>query len=213
MDGGIDYSKYSPEQLRSAAAGIDRHRFPQNYVRLQEEIDRRGEQPPSQQQVLPASREPIWASDVEMPEDGTSARIWRYAALFAAVYWSLGFLVGLAAEHFGRRPPWIGIVTIMVAADIVGRFFVRNHKRPFTLSEVRRLMVYCLIAVLLVEALGLLFLESNTGIRLTRSMLLGTAAFAIALDTLTIWLVYRFAVRNTMRKRLAKVAARLEPAS
>jgi len=42
MDGGVDYSKYSVQQLREAEAGIDRTRFPINYSRLRDELNRRG---------------------------------------------------------------------------------------------------------------------------------------------------------------------------
>jgi hypothetical protein len=56
MDGDIDYTKYTIQQLREAAAAINREHFPANFSKLQQELQRRSVTLPTNNTSPPDAR-------------------------------------------------------------------------------------------------------------------------------------------------------------
>lgn len=144
IDGQIDYSSYSPEQLEDALRRIDRTRYPRNYQRLTEEAERRRAAAPAAAAVAEAaagivrhrpqfSAKPeeyfrIWIVNLAL----TLATVGVYSA-WAKVRKLRYFYSSttLAGSAFGYHADPVRILRgRIIAAALAGAYFVATRTSP-----------------------------------------------------------------------------------
>ncbi len=143
--------------------------------------------------------------DAQHPDQSSwkrPASMWKYAGVFLGVYGAVAVVVGVLVNNYGvTRPAWLGIVAMVLAANVVGLVFAKRHRRLFHQGERRFLTAACLLIVLAFEWLGYVghpeYFQS-----LPLSWLVGTFLFTIILDALVTWAAFRYAVTRTMARQL-----------
>lgn len=202
MDGKIDYSKYSDRELQQAAESIDAARYPKNHENLIRERERRLlAQPHSTTAQAAFLGDPVWPEQ-RPGDDNPAARLWQYVALFALVYYAsiaVIVIIGLQLETSGNAPS--GLWFIFLGGLIVGRRFVAKHRRLFYAHEAHRLVLFCLLVVLALDAV-IVLVRSEELAQLDLVWSVGIVLLQFAVDALLVWVAFRVVARRDMLKRL-----------
>jgi len=99
MDGHIDYSGYSLEQLREAEAGVNRDLYPMNYANLRAELQRRGA--PLRTRQAPLQRKPLSRAVIL----DRLRRVSFGFAWFLFIWWGVGGIVAGVASALAKEGP------------------------------------------------------------------------------------------------------------
>jgi hypothetical protein len=139
MDGDIDYSKYSRAQLEEALSRIDSARYPQNFARLQRELQMKPPEP------LPAREPPT-----------ILGLIGAYAGALLALQFIAGFIftgvtVFFEGQHFKLEELRKGSV-ILTAAASTAAFLVYLHLAKHHLALYIRVALGVAIVVSVITA-------------------------------------------------------------
>jgi uncharacterized membrane protein (DUF485 family) len=131
----------------------------------------------------------------------------RYAAIFGLSHFLLAYTIGWIyqtvfpeADH-PHGGVWLGFLVTFAAAWIVGLVFVRRAHRDFNRQELTYLFIGCLVYLCLFDALSYL---SNPQYQTPPTI----ASWAIlvgvtlGLEILSLWLAYRWMVRDAVKKYL-----------
>jgi hypothetical protein len=127
-----------------------------------------------------------------------------YSALFALSYFGAAFCLGFLIQQVPSRnhnSPSIGHLLVLAAAMFTGWVFVRRHQRLFTPSENLRIVLFCSVWVLVLEALVVLA-HAQLFSQLPGPWLLGVLAFTVVVDVVIVWGTFRYLVRRMMAKRV-----------
>ena len=208
MDGAIDYRAYSNQELVQALQTIDRIRFPQNFANLTLELDRRKVPGSSPAPISPTvAHKAIWPAGPAVGADVIvhPISLWKYVVLFALIFYVGAIVLGTVVEYFElKRSSSLGNVLIFFSAMIVGDRFVHRHRRLFYAREAHRLMLYCLLAILPLEAIALIgnpeLLE-----KLSVAVAFIALPMTVGLNVLSVWIAYRFLARTSMLRKLKKL--------
>ena len=206
MDGDLDYSSYTLEELIEAERTIDRDRFPLNFENLTRAIRAKSVSQPEDKRPGYRRASPLtWAAADDSASGVINDReLMKYAAIFVSA-WFLTNVVGTSIlEQFGMSGGTsLNLIYFTAAGAVVARRFVNKHQRIFTRSEYLQVFWSCYAAHLLFElisAVGFWFfvearIEFSIGI-----LLAGTFAMAIvlALNALLQMIAFRFPVRQIM---------------
>jgi hypothetical protein len=132
MDGEIDYSKYTTDELNESLSRIDKQRYPRNYAKLIEEIRTRPGVPP------PRAEE--WSS--HKPVSIIRYGVMCFAGMFLCIV-VLNFLETLAGARAPQTTVFVGLFASMQFATWR---FVRTHRREFEATELRWFIFSCCLA-------------------------------------------------------------------
>jgi hypothetical protein len=144
---------------------------------------------------------------IERSEPASALRLFGYALIFPAVWWCFGTLLSLLSP--GKRLGTGGLVfVVMVTALATGWLFARNRHRAFLGRERWFLIGYCAVWAVLFELSGLLYAVSlglfpNAQPR----SLVFAALFAAVVDTLFLWLGFKYTGMRFIKWYLEKYPA------
>lgn len=134
--------------------------------------------------------------NVEQGESGVASirkpKIFLYSMLLPVIWYSLGSAVyavnpGANIGIFGTAVMFVG------TALLICWLFVRRHRRAFSNVEYRKIIAYCLVWAICMEALSLttLFTETPQDQRLPDGWMVYIVLFTLFMDTLFVWLSFR----------------------
>ncbi len=125
--------------------------------------------------------------------------------MFAAVHFPTALTLGFLLQSLGgRRSSGLGSVLIYMAASVVGWRFAKLHRRHFLKTELRTLIVGCLLYILIFEALGLWGSVESLD-TLSATAWLGIAGFAVIIDLAAIWASFKYPVHRQMQRQLDRL--------
>ena len=147
--------------------------------------------------------------DVERSALFTAA---SYAAIFGLSHFALAYAIGWISQtvfretHHSRGSVWLGFLVTFAAAWIVGLVFVRRAHRDFNRQELTYLFTGCLVYLCLFDVLSYL---SNPQYRIPPTIGSWTifVCITLGLEVLSLWLAYRWMVRDAIKKYLDAHAA------
>jgi uncharacterized membrane protein (DUF485 family) len=140
-------------------------------------------------------------------EDSALFTAARYAAIFGLSHFVLAYVIGWLiqtafpeTEH-PRGGVWLGFLVTFAAAWIVGLVFVRRARRDFNRQELTYLFAGCLVYLCLFDALIYL---SNPQYQIPPTIASWTILIGVTLglEILSLWLAYRWMVRDAVKKYL-----------
>ena len=122
---------------------------------------------------------------------GSPLSLWRYVLLFALVLVLGALLTGMVMEHFEvEESSAIRTTLIIVAAIAVCDRFAFHRRRLFYVREARRMILYALCVLLLVEAVVLVATPGMLGKRLGAEAWL-VVILRVGLNAFVVWLAFR----------------------
>jgi hypothetical protein len=179
IDGGIDYSKYTREQLADALDRIDRSRFPTNHAALLKELTART--PDNSRTVSTA--EPVPCVIDAMPKVRAPASSVSVVLKYTATQWLatalVGFVAGVVDVPWERAAVWV-LVFCSLAAFVVYFHMAQRHPVRYWPGALMVTVLSTLVNLVLIKLLHVPTPTAVTLMDLLNSLLwfLGVAAVA-----------------------------------
>jgi hypothetical protein len=131
--------------------------------------------------------------------------IFLYSLLFPAVWICCGLLISafFPGTHFGT----VGTAMMFIGiAALIGWLFVRRHERDLSAFEFRKIIFYCISWALLFEGHTLfsIFTQTKAGADLSTQAKCFIVLITATVDSLFVWLAFRYTGRRVIQSYLAK---------